>query len=305
MTGDGLPGHVAAGQERLAAAFSQARARLVRIAYAILGTHAEAEDVVADCWLRLVAADEHQPVRDVESWAVVAVSRMALDVLRSARVRRERYVGPWLPEPVLTGSSAAGAAVDPADKVTLDDEVSYALLVVLEALSPPERTAFVLHDLFGMAFGEIATVVGRSPASVRQLASRARRHVREHAPSPSVDATGHRRVVEAFEAAANSGDLATLIGLLDPDVVLVTDGGGVVTSARKPVTGVDRVARFVLAVIAKAHDEGRLERADVNGAPGFAAYYRDDLAGIVSVTVAGERVTRVDIVRAPGKLLRS
>ena len=304
MTGSGLPEYVAADQERLTAAFSQARARLVRIVYAVLGMHTEAEDVVADCWLRLVAADEHQPVRDVESWAVVAVSRMALDVLRSARVRRERYVGPWLPEPVLTGPSGAAAGVDPADKVTLDDEVSYALLVVLEALSPPERTAFVLHDLFGMAFGEIATIVGRSPASVRQLASRARRHVREHAPSPSVDAAGHRRVVEAFEAAANSGDLATLIRLLDPDVVLVSDGGGVVTSARKPVTGVDRVARFVLRVIAKAHDEGLLERVDVNGAPGFAAYYRGDLVGIVSVTLAGERVTRVDIVRAPGKLPR-
>jgi RNA polymerase sigma-70 factor, ECF subfamily len=304
VTGAGLPGYVAADQERLAAAFSQARARLVRIAYAVLGTHTEAEDVVADCWLRLVAADEHQPVRDVESWAVVAVSRMALDVLRSARVRRERYVGPWLPEPVLTGPSGAAAGVDPADKVTLDDEVSYALLVVLEALSPPERTAFVLHDLFGVAFGEIAIIVGRSPASVRQLASRARRHVREHAPSPSVDAAGHRRVVEAFEAAANSGDLATLIRLLDPDVVLVSDGGGVVTSARKPVTGVDRVARFVLGVIAKAHAEGLLERVDVNGAPGFAAYYRGDLVGIVSVTLAGERVSRVDIVRAPGKLPR-
>jgi RNA polymerase sigma-70 factor, ECF subfamily len=164
VTGGGLPGYVAADQERLAAAFSQARARLVRIAYAVLGTHTEAEDVVADCWLRLVAADEHQPVRDVESWAVVAVSRMALDVLRSARVRRERYVGPWLPEPVITGPSGA-AGVDPADKVTLDDEVSYALLVVLEALSPPERTAFVLHDLFGVAFGEIATIVGMSAST--------------------------------------------------------------------------------------------------------------------------------------------
>jgi RNA polymerase sigma-70 factor, ECF subfamily len=304
VTGHDHTSHVAADQERLAAEFSRARARLVRIAYAILGAHGEAEDVVADCWLRLVAADEHQPVRDVESWAVVAVSRMALDVLRSARVRREQYVGQWLPEPVLTGSPGGGAVIDPADKVTLDDEVSYALLVVLEALSPPERTAFVLHDLFGMAFTEIAAVVGRSPAAVRQLASRARRHVREHAPAPSADAARHRRVVEAFEAAASSGDLTALIRLLDPDVVLVSDGGGLVTSARKPVTGADRVARFIMGVLAKAATEGRLERADVNGAPGFAAYYRGDLAGIVSVTVAGEQVTRVDIVRAPGKLPR-
>jgi RNA polymerase sigma-70 factor, ECF subfamily len=152
-------------EDELAEAFSQARPRLVRVAYAILGSHSEAEDVVADCWLRLVAAHCAAPVRDVESWAVVAVSRMALDVLRSARVRREQYVGPWLPEPVVgaaSGNPALGAsaglgggsarmAADPADKVTLDDQVSYALLVVLETLTPAERTAFVLHDLFGFA----------------------------------------------------------------------------------------------------------------------------------------------------------
>jgi RNA polymerase sigma-70 factor (ECF subfamily) len=140
----------------------QARPRLVRVAYAIIGSHSEAEDVVADCWFRLAAADHDEPVRDVEAWAVVAVSRMALDVLRSARVRRERYVGPWLPEPLV--ASPGQMAADPADQVTLDDEVSYALLVVIETLSPAERTAFVLHDLFGVSFDEIAAIVGRTPA---------------------------------------------------------------------------------------------------------------------------------------------
>ena len=212
----------AADEDRLAEAFSQARPRLVRVAYAILGSHSEAEDVVADCWLRLVTAHSATPVRDVESWAVVAVSRMALDVLRSARVRREQYVGPWLPEPMVDA--------DPADKVTLDDQVSYALLVVLETLTPAMRTAFVLHDLFGLAFDEVAVVVGRSPAAVRQLASRARRHVRERGMPPTVDAAEHRRVVSAFAAAVTSGDLATLIRVLDPEVVLVSDGGGLVSS---------------------------------------------------------------------------
>ena len=146
------------GTDLLAAAFSQARPRLVRVAYAIIGSHSEAEDVVADCWFRLAAADQDGPVRDVEAWAVVAVSRMALDVLRSARVRRERYVGPWLPEPVV--ASPGQMAADPADQVTLDDEVGYALLVVMETLSPAERTAFVLHDLFGVSFDEIAAIVG-------------------------------------------------------------------------------------------------------------------------------------------------
>ena len=154
----------------LAAAFSQARPRLVRVAYAIIGSHSEAEDVVSDCWFRLAAADRAETVRDVEAWAVVAVSRMALDVLRSARVRRERYVGPWLPEPVVVSPDETA---DPAEKVTLADEVGYAILVVMETLLPAERTAFVLHDLFGLKFDEVAAIVGRAPGAVRQLASRA------------------------------------------------------------------------------------------------------------------------------------
>lgn len=167
------------GDAALAAAYAEARPRLTRMAYAMLGSHAEAEDVVADCWLRLAAANAREPVRDVEGWAVVAVARGALDTLRSARSRRETYVGPWLPEPLLT---AAGTAPDPADRVTLDESVSFALLVVLERLSPAERTAWVLHDLFRLEFPEVAEIVGRTPAAVRQLASRARRHVADGTP---------------------------------------------------------------------------------------------------------------------------
>ena len=286
----------------LAAAFSQARPRLVRVAYAIIGSHSEAEDVVADCWFRLVAADEAGPVRDVEAWAVVAVSRMALDVLRSARVRRERYVGPWLPEPVV--ASPEGTAADPADKVTLADEVGYAILVVMETLSPAERTAFVLHDLFGVTFDEVAAIVGRTPTAVRQLASRARRHIHRQSPWPAADAAEHRRVVEAFASAATSGDLAPLIRVLDPDVVLVSDGGGLVTSARKPVLGADRVARFLLGILAKEQPGDAIDPVVVNGAPGFAVYQQGKLVTIVSVTVAPGRVTRLDLIRAPGKLPR-
>jgi RNA polymerase sigma-70 factor, ECF subfamily len=166
--------------DQLAEGYHRDRPRLVRIAYAVLGSHAEAEDVVADCFTRLLAADQAEPVRDVEAWATVAVGRRALDVLRSARTRREVYVGPWLPEPIVT--AMPGMAPDPADRVTLDESVGYALLVVLESLTPAERTAWVLHDLFGMPFGEVATVVGRTVPAVRQLASRARRHVAAGAP---------------------------------------------------------------------------------------------------------------------------
>jgi RNA polymerase sigma-70 factor, ECF subfamily len=220
----------------LAAAFSPARPRLVRVAYAILGSHT--------------------------------------------------------------------ATVDPADQVTLDDEVGYALLVVMETLSPAERTAFVLHDLFGVPFDEVAGIVGRSPAAVRQLASRARRQVRGQAPWPSTDAAGHRRVVEAFAAAATSGDLAALIRVLDPDVVLVSDGGGVATSARRPVLGADRVARFLFGVLAKGQPGDVIDRVVVNGALGFAVYQQGALVTVVSVTVTADRVTRLDLVRAPGKLPR-
>jgi RNA polymerase sigma-70 factor (ECF subfamily) len=294
---------VTAAQDRLAAAFQLARPRLVRVGYAILGSRTEAEDVVAECWLRLAAQDAAEPVRDVEAWAVVAVSRMAVDVLRSARVRREQYVGPWLPEPVVT----AAAQGDPADRVTLDDEVSYALLVVLETLTPAERTAFVLHDLFGMPFGEIAGVTGRTAAAVRQLASRARRHVRERGQRPPggpADPVEHRRVVAAFAAAAVSGDLAALAAVLDPDVVLVSDGGGAVSSARRPVLGADRVARFVLGVLAKVGAADQVEEVLVNGRPGFALCQEGRPVTVVAVTVAGGRVSRLDMIRAPAKLPR-
>ncbi|MEU4745698.1 sigma-70 family RNA polymerase sigma factor, partial [Actinosynnema sp. NPDC023658] len=171
----------------LAAEYTRIRSRLVGVAYSLVGTVAEAQDVVSDCWLRLTAADEQERVRDVEAWAVVAVARRAVDVLRSARVRRVDYVGPWLPEPLVD------TAADPAERVTLDDTVSFALMVVLETLTPAERTTWVLHEVFGMPFPEIAAVVGRSPAAVRQLAVRARAHVAAGAPRVDVGTAEHRR----------------------------------------------------------------------------------------------------------------
>jgi RNA polymerase sigma-70 factor (ECF subfamily) len=280
--------------EALAAQFEEHRPRLVRVAYAILGSRAEAEDVVADTWLRLVAADDRDPVRDVLGWSTVAVSRAAIDVLRSARVRREAYVGPWLPEPDVQEP-------DPADRVTLADTVRYALLVVLEQLSPAERTAWVLHDLFGMPFDDVARAVGRSPAAVRQLASRARRHVADGTPRVEVDQDTHERVVTAFVAAAGGGDVAGLVSLLDPDVVLTSDGGGVVSAARRPVHGPDHVARFMVGIVRKVPDAA-LVPALVNGRPGLVGVVDGRRLVVVSVTVDDGLVTRVDIVLAPDKL---
>ena len=279
--------------DHLAAAYDAERPRLVRVAYAILGSHAEAEDVVADCWLRLVAADEREPVRDVAAWATVTVARAALDVLRSARVRRETYVGPWLPEPLVGDLGAI------EDRVSLDDSIRYALLVALERLTPAERTAWVLHDIFEMPFGEVADAVGRSPEAVRQLARRARQHVAAGTPRVAVDASTHDRVVGAFLGAAAGGDLAGLVRLLDPSVVLTSDGGGVVSAARRPVLGPDKVARFMAGV---ARKRGDVELVDVNGRTGVAYVVDGSLHSVLSFTVDGEHITRIDIVRAPDKL---
>ncbi|MFD7659130.1 RNA polymerase sigma factor SigJ [Actinosynnema sp. NPDC059797] len=282
----------------LAAEYTRVRPRLVGVAYSIVGTLAEAQDVVSDCWLKLVEADGRDRVLDLEAWAVVAVARRAVDVLRSARVQREEYVGPWLPEPLVDPG-----VPDPAERVTLDDTVSYALMVVLETLTPAERTTWVLNEVFGMPFPEIAEVVGRSPAAVRQLAVRARAHITARAPRVEVAAPEHRRVVDAFLSAVEGGDLAALVGLLDPDVVLTSDGGGLLGVARRPVHGPDRVARFVLGVRRKVAADEHLRPLAINGGPGFAVVRADGTTRFVcAITVDLDRVRRVDIVVAPAKL---
>jgi RNA polymerase sigma-70 factor (ECF subfamily) len=283
-------------EAELAADYAVARARLVRVAYAIVGTHAEAEDVVSECWFKLVRADAESQVRDVEAWATVVVARAAIDVLRSARVRRETYIGPWLPEPVISPLH------DPADRVTLDDSVSFALLVVLESLTPAERTAYVLHDLFAMTFEDVATTVGRSPAAVRQLAARARKHIEAGAPRLEVDPQQHRDVVQRFLDAAAGGDLEALLAMLDPAVVLTSDGGGRRNTARRPVHGAERVARFLLGIVGQVQPGQTLTPVDVNGALGIALYDHDQLDTVVSFTVSGGLLSRIDFVRAPEKL---
>ena len=287
--------------DELAAAYDAARPRLVRVAYAVLGSGSDAEDVVSDVWLRLVVADGRDPVLDVEAWSTTVVARAALDVLRSARSRREVYVGPWLPEPLV---ALEPMSPDPADRVTLDESVSFALLVVLESLSPAERTSWVLHELFGVPFAEVARVVGRSPDAVRQLASRARAHLAERAPRLDVDAAEHDEAVGAFLRAAAGGDLEALVATLDPDVVLTSDGGGEVSAARRPVHGADSVARFFLGIAARRVPGDDVDVRPVNGRTGLVLRHGDELTGVVSFTVADGRVVRVDFLRSPSKLLR-
>jgi RNA polymerase sigma factor (sigma-70 family) len=228
---------------------------------------------VQDAWLRWSAA-ERDTVADPRAYLVRVVSRLALDRLRSAQVQRETYVGSWLPEPLITGPAADPAARDPAEAAELGDEVSLAVLVVLETLSPVERAVFVLREVFGMSWGEVAGVLDRSEAAVRQLGHRAREHVQARRPRFDADRRSTRDVTERFLAAAVSGDLQSLLAALAPGVVLISDGGGRIKAARRPIVGAEKVARFLAAVGPQAEQVPglRAEVVDVNGAPAVVAW---------------------------------
>jgi RNA polymerase sigma-70 factor, ECF subfamily len=271
--------------------FEQARPRLMRLAYSELGDVGEAEDVVQEAWLRLERVDV-AAIENLDGWLTKVVARLALDRLRSARVRRESYVGPWLPEPL--------APDDPAERVTLDESVSYALLTVLERLSPAERTAFVLHDVFDMPFGDIAEVVGRTPAGVRQLASRARHRVRRERPRFEASPDEHERAVRALARAVEQGDLEGLVAVLDPEVLWTSGGGGRVSAARRPLRGGMRVARAWAALSATfVADPAEIE---LNGRLGLLLSSGDGHRAALSFVVSDGRISRIAAVRNPEKL---
>lgn len=287
-------------EELLAQSFEDNRPRLLRVAYTMTGSLVEAEDCVQEAWLRLRGLDDPRTIRDLAAWLTTTVSRLALDTLNSARLRREQYVGTWLPEPLVEEPSR-----DPADRVTLDESVSMALLVVLERLSPAERTAFVLHDVFSVPFPEIAEVVGRSPAAVRQLASRARRQVEGGRPRTPATKAEQRELVEAFVAACRNGDLPALLALLDPDVVVRGDGGGKVGALRHVEREAARVAPMMLT-LARTHGGGPLDilAIDVNGAPGLVIRGDDGEVSVIAFTVDAGLITAIDFVRNPDKLVK-
>jgi RNA polymerase sigma-70 factor (TIGR02957 family) len=287
-------------------AFAQHRRLLFSVAYQMLGSVADAEDVVQDAWLRW-SAEPRDDVADPRAYLVRTTSRLALDRLASARTRRETYVGPWLPEPLLTGGPPVGGgepAPDPAEAVELSEQVSLAMLVVLETLSPAERAVFVLREVFGMPFAEAASVLGRSEAAVRQMAYRAREHVEARRPRFDTDRQAQREATERFLAAAAGGDVEALLAVLAPDVVLVSDGGGQVKAALRPITGADKVARFVLATAVQSLElpDLRVEITDVNGAPAIAAWLGGEPFLSMSLVVTGGRVEQALLVRNPDKL---
>lgn len=283
----------------------QERRRLLSLGYRMTGTLADAEDVVQETYLRWyrLTDDERAAIANPAGWLTRVASRVALDVATSARARRERAAGQWLPEPVpahLFAGTAHGSPEDPADRVTLDDAVNGALLLVLEAMTPAERVAFVLHDVFGVPFPEIAEVVGRSPAATRQLASSARRHVREHRATV-VSREEHARAVHAFVAAAASGDLDQLTAALAPGVTLRSDGGGVVNVAQRVVHGPDRVARFLLGLLAKRPGLGLHEEQTADGL-GYRLTAEGRTYGMATFAVQDGRVSDVRFALDPAKL---
>ncbi|MFN8226674.1 MAG: RNA polymerase sigma-70 factor [Mycobacterium sp.] len=276
--------------------FTALRPLLFTIAYEILGSATESDDVLQESYLRW-ADVELSKVQDTKAYLARLVTRQALNALRATARRRETYVGPWLPEPLLLDES------DPADDMVLADSVSMAMMVVLETLGPDERAVFVLREVFGFDYDEIAAAVGKSTAAVRQIAHRSREHVqarrRRFAPA---DPQQSMEVTLRFFAAASTGDLDGLLALLAPDVVWTADSDGKVSAARRPVAGADNVARLVLGLIRLGGPDGRAEIAVYNNAPAVVLYLGDHLEGVVSVDIVDGRIANFYAMRNPEKL---
>ncbi len=275
-------------------AFARHRSLLFTVAYEMLGSAADAEDVVQETWLRWAGVDQ-AAVRDPRAYLVRIVTRQALNRLRSMARRREEYVGEWLPEPLLTSP-------DVAADVVLAENVSIAMLTVLETLGPTERAVFVLRDVFDTPYDEIAAALGKSPAAVRQIAHRARDHVAARRPRMPVSTSEQQEAVDRFLAAVRHGDLQGLLDVLAPDVVIVSDGGGLVAAARRPIEGAERVASFLIGAARLADLEA--ETVWLNGSPGGRIDIGGEINTAMSVTVHDGRITRIYAIRNPHKLAR-
>jgi RNA polymerase sigma-70 factor (TIGR02957 family) len=269
------------------------RRLLFTVAYEMLGSAADAEDVVQETWLRWADVDRAD-IRDPRAYLVRIVTRQALNRLRTLTRQREDYVGEWLPEPLLTSP-------DVADDVELVENVSIAMLTVLETLNPTERAVFVLREVFKYSYDEVAEAVGKSPAAVRQIAHRAREHVAARRPRMEVSAAVQREVVERFLATIRTGDMQGLLDILAPDVVLVSDGGGLAAAALRPIEGAERVVAF-LARSARATAEFAEALVWLNGAPGGRIDIGGEVSTAVSLVVEDGRITRIYAIRNPHKL---
>ncbi|WP_199523534.1 RNA polymerase sigma factor SigJ [Micromonospora craterilacus] len=283
------------------------RRRLINLAYRLLGSLADAEDVVQETYARWYAMppDRQEAIDSPGAWLTTVASRICLDLLGSARARRERYVGEWIPEPLpdgtewVTGRSDAATA-DPADRVTLDESINMAFLVVLESMTPAERVAFILHDVFRYSFTEVAEIVGRTPAACRQLASSARRRIRA-SQAPTTTTAQQANIVRNFKQAWEAKDINALIALLDPHATAIADGGGRVNTALRPIEGAEQIARYAVKIAGRAPNLTILERT-VNGRPGLVAQLGGITVTVAAFDLAADRITRIWVVRNPEKL---
>jgi RNA polymerase sigma factor (sigma-70 family) len=305
------PGH--GGSEAGPDAVAGDQYGLVGLAYRMLGSLAEAEDAVQEAYARWYAmtGQQRQAIESPGAWLARVTGRVCLDLLGSARVRRERYVGEWLPEPLpgraewsCVPPGAAGG--DPADRVTLDESVSMAFLVVLESMTPAERVSLILHDVFGYSFAEIAEITGRTPAACRQLASSARRRVRDSQPpaSASASASASARqagIIRDFKRAWEAADINAILGLLDPGAMLTADGGGQASAARHPLEGAQRIAPFLVNLAGLSPDLALIERT-VNGQPGLVAMQDGVTVTVFAFAIADDRIKHIWAVRNPDKL---
>jgi len=284
------------------------RRQLINLAYRLLGSLAEAEDAVQEAYARWYAMSRQQQeaIESPGAWLTKVASRICLDILGSARARRERYVGEWIPEPLpehgeWTSGRLGSSTSDPADRVSLDESVNMAFLVVLESMTPAERVSFILHDVFRYAFSEVAEIVGRSPAACRQLATSARRRIRAaHAPpTPTAELAG---IVRDFKRAWEAKDIAALVGLLDPDATVIADGGGLATASLHPIEGSEQIARFLLDLAMRTPPNVTFTERTVNGQPGLVAQQDGLTVTVFAFDVAGGRITHIWAVRNPEKL---
>jgi len=296
------------GPEPDLSAVMSERRRLINLAYRLLGSLADAEDAVQETYARWYAMSRQQQeaIESPGGWLTTVASRICLDLLGSARARRERYVGEWIPEPLpdpveWPGGRPGGSVADPADQVTLDESIGMAFLVVLEAMTPAERVAFILHDVFRYSFAEVAEIVGRTPAACRQLASSARRRVRA-AQAPLAPAAGQTGVVRDFKRAWEAGDIGALIGLLDPGVTMTADGGGLVSAQLRPIEDAEQIARYLVDLADRAFGDVTLLEHAVNGQPGLVAQQNGVTVTVFAFDLAGGRIAHIWVVRNPDKL---
>ncbi|MEU6554370.1 RNA polymerase sigma factor SigJ [Streptomyces sp. NPDC046915] len=308
MTTRSEPGH-SRPDPSLDAIMSERR-QLINLAYRLLGSLAEAEDAVQEAYTRWYAMTRQQQdaIESPGAWLTTVASRICLNLLSSARARRETYVGEWIPEPLperteWISGRPGGATVDPADRVTLDESVNLAFLVVLESMTPAERVAFILHDVFCHTFAEVAEIVGRTPAACRQLACSGRRRIR--ASQPSVTPAAQRAgIVRDFKQAWEAKDIDALIGLLDPDATAIADGGGLARTFLHPIEGGERIAHAWVEIARRRPGNMTLLERTVNGQPGLVAQQDGVTVTVFAFEVAGDRIKHIWVVRNPEKLRR-